>query len=181
MLGSSAERASCENPDAARRSSCAESVARLFCNARLIASESDNCAGAAEVFAAPGRFCLISDEGSKVDDGRLPVVGVVRTSGIALFESGFCAGTVCCAFVAVSDRQKSGIKKPLKAEKSNLPRLRLRPLDRPILTHLYRIKLQFLRVENVSYQPGGGRSILPCPHGLAKWTQLILSPRAKRK
>src|SRR6185369_674085 len=149
MFGSSAERACCEKPDAARRSSCAESVARLFCSARLIASESDNCAGAAEVFAAPGRFCLISDDGSKVDDGRLPVVGVVRTSGIGLFESGFCGGAVCCAFAAVSDRQKSGIRKPPKPEKSNLPRLRVRPLDRPILSHLYRVKLKFLRVENI--------------------------------
>src|ERR1043165_2721935 len=168
MLGSSAERASCENPDAARRSSCAESVARLFCSARLIASVNDNCAGAAEVRAAPGRFCLISDDGSNVDDGRLPAVGVVRTSGTGLFDSGFCGGRVCCAFAAVTARQKSGAIKPLKNEKDNLPRLRVHPLDRPILfTCNHQITVSSCR--KYCRTGRGGVTILPCRVGLTKW------------
>ena len=34
-----------------------------------------------EVLAAPGRFCLIKEDGSSADDGRLPTPGVVRMSG----------------------------------------------------------------------------------------------------
>src|ERR1051325_2173378 len=133
MLGNKAERACCVNPVAARRCSCAESVARLLSSARRIASCNDSCAGAAEILAAPGRFCLINDDGSSADDGRLPTLGVVRTSGIWLFESGVCAGTVCCASTELTARQKSGTKNPLKTDENNLNRLRVLPLNRPIL------------------------------------------------
>jgi hypothetical protein len=134
MFGNKAERACCVKPVAARRCSCAESVERLFCSARLIASVSDNCAGAAEVLAAPGKFCLISEDGSNVDDGKLPTPGIVRTSGIGLLlESELCGATVCCALVGVRAGQKSETKKPLKTEENNLSRLRLLPLNRTIL------------------------------------------------
>src|SRR5690348_3250139 len=132
MLGNKAERACCVKPFAARRCSSAERVARLLSSASRIASVNDNCAGAGEVFAAPGRFCLINDDGSLADDGRLPTLGVVRTSGIGVVESGDCAGTVCCAFAELTARQKSGTKKPLKTE-IDLNRLSVLPVNRPIL------------------------------------------------
>lgn len=64
-------------------------------------------------------------------DGKLPAPGVVRTSGIGLLGSGVCGEPVCCTLAGPDASQKSETKKPLN-EKSNLSRLRVRPLDLPI-------------------------------------------------
>src|SRR5207237_7686265 len=74
-LGSNPANDSVSNPRASRRRSFANSVARLFSNARVIACSKLNVETPGLVFAAPGTCCapVIGTDGAVLCEGGPPV------------------------------------------------------------------------------------------------------------